>query len=67
MRNGRVKFFNLKSKFGFITDIQEAKEYYVHAKDLAEEVKEGDLVEFEIVALKRGPVAVNVKKKSKTE
>lgn len=62
MRNGRVKFFNAKSKFGFITDIQEGKEYYVHAKDIAEEVKEGDLVEFEIVTLKRGPAAVQVKK-----
>lgn len=62
MKKGRVKFFNTKSLFGFIIDGQDLHEYYVHAKDLLEEVKEGDVVVFETKELKRGPVAIRVRK-----
>lgn len=62
MKKGRVRFFNTKSLFGFITGEQEARDYYVHAKDLLEEVKEGDVVVFETKELKRGPVAIRVRK-----
>ena len=61
MNKGRVKFFNTKSSFGFIAG-QDGREYYVHAKDLLEEVKEGDEVVYELKELKRGPAAIRVRK-----
>ncbi len=66
MTEGTVKFFNLKSHFGFIIDAETGKEYYVHEKDLLETVKEGDVVQFETKLLKRGTVAIKVKKKDNT-
>ena len=62
MHQGRIKFFNPKGKFGFITDLNDGKEYYVHAKDLLSTVQEGDTVEYELKILKRGPAAINVRK-----
>jgi CspA family cold shock protein len=62
MRTGTVKFFNQKNKFGFIIDDETKKEYYVHAKELTEEIKEGDRVEFELKPAKRGDECTRVKK-----
>lgn len=64
MPEGKVIFFNKKSKFGFIQGENETN-YYVHAKDLLDEVEADDIVEFEIRAAKRGLEAFQVKKKSK--
>ncbi|MCX6310822.1 MAG: cold shock domain-containing protein [Bacteroidetes bacterium] len=63
MRKGRVKFYNEKSGFGFVTDLENGNEYYVQEKYLLEKVAEADEVVFEIKILKRGPVAINVRKK----
>ncbi|HXC05743.1 MAG TPA: cold shock domain-containing protein [Bacteroidia bacterium] len=60
MKKGIVKFFNASQKFGFITSLDDKKDYYVHIKDLLSPVKEGDLVTFEIAATKRGEQAVKV-------
>lgn len=62
MRTGRVKFFNIKNKFGFIIDDETKKEFYVHAKETAEEIKEGDSVQFVLKPAKRGDECVQVKK-----
>jgi CspA family cold shock protein len=62
MRTGTVKFFNHKNKFGFIIDDETKKEHYVHAKDLIEEIKEGDRVAFELKPAKRGDECTKVKK-----
>jgi len=62
MREGKVKFFNIKNKFGFITDSKTGQEYYVHIKDIYSPVQEGDAVIFETSNSKRGEVAINVKK-----
>jgi cold shock CspA family protein len=62
MPKGKVKFFNVKNKFGFITDLISGKEYYTHSKNLAQAVKEGDTVTFEISESSRGPVAIHVQK-----
>lgn len=64
MPEGKVIFFNKKSKFGFIQG-EHATNYYVHAKDLLDEVEAEDLVEFEIRIARRGPEAFQVKKKGK--
>lgn len=62
MPEGKVKFFNVKNKFGFITENESGKEYYTHSKYLACPVKEGDLVTFEIAISSRGVVAKQVRK-----
>ncbi len=62
MHTGTVKFFNYKNKFGFIIDDETKKEYYVHAKALTEEIKEGDRVQYELVPAKRGDECAQVKK-----
>lgn len=61
MLKGKVIFFNQKSKFGFIRGADN-KEYYVHAKNLAEDAAQDDDVEFEVKQAKRGPEAINVRK-----
>ena len=38
MRTGIVKFFNQKTKFGFIIDDETKKEYYARAKNMEDEV-----------------------------
>ena len=60
MKKGVVKFFNRKSKFGFIRDLETGQEYYVHGKDISAPVDEGDQVTFELKEEKRGPAACNV-------
>ena len=62
MKKGKVKFFNEAKKFGFISCTDDGNDYYVHAKDLLEPVREGDTVSFDVQEMKRGPQAVNVKK-----
>lgn len=60
MKKGVVKFYNRKSRFGFIRDLETGQEFYVHAKDIKGQVDEGDLVTFELKEEKRGPAAINV-------
>jgi CspA family cold shock protein len=62
MLKGTVKFFNVKNKFGFITEDETGKEYYVHIKDVEGTIVENDKVSFELEDAKRGPQAVKVKK-----
>jgi len=64
MYSGTIKFFNQKSKFGFVKCNEDGKEYYVHAKDVETGVvlEAEDKVSFELKEAKRGPEAVNVKK-----
>jgi len=61
--NGKVKFFNEKNGYGFVT-AEDGKEYFVHSTGLAEGVRitENDDVTFEIVESDRGPKADNVQK-----
>ena len=61
MEQGTVKFFNDAKGFGFIIDNNSKEEYFVHVSGLNEEIKEGDVVEFEIKEGKKGLNAVNVK------
>jgi CspA family cold shock protein len=61
MKNGTVKFFNHSKGFGFIIEDDSKKEYFVHISGLIDEIKEGDVVEFELQEGKKGLNAVNVK------
>ncbi len=61
MKKGTVKFFNEAKGFGFITEDDSKEEYFVHISGLIDEIKEGDVVEFELKEGKKGLNAVNVK------
>ena len=61
MNKGTVKFFNESKGFGFIKEDESNKEYFVHVSGLIDEIREGDLVEFELQEGKKGMNAVNVK------
>ena len=61
MKKGTVKFFNETKGFGFITEEGGEKDYFVHSTGLAERIKDGDVVEFELAEDPKGMRAVNVK------
>ncbi len=59
-QTGTVKFFNSEKGFGFIKHDNSDQETFVHVSGLINEIKEGDKVEFEMQAGKKGMNAVNV-------
>ena len=61
MKQGTVKFFNQVKGFGFITEKDGDKDYFVHSTGLAETIKDGDSVEFELEEDPKGMRAINVK------
>ncbi len=62
MQRGTVKFFNDAKGFGFITPDGGGKDVFVHANDTdGAHLKEGDTVEFEVVAGRKGPQASGVR------
>jgi len=62
MAKGTVKFFNESKGFGFITEEETNKDYFVHVSGLVDDIREGDKVEFELQEGRKGLNAVNVKK-----
>jgi cold shock protein len=61
MSKGIVKFFNVTKGFGFIKDDESQNEYFVHVTGLIDQIKENDLVTFELQDGRKGLIAVNVK------
>ncbi len=61
MSKGTVKFFNDSKGYGFITEEGSDEDHFVHISGLIDEVREGDVVEFELQQGKKGLNAVNVK------
>lgn len=61
MNKGTVKFFNETKGFGFIKEESSEKDHFVHVSGLVDEIREGDLVEFELEEGRRGVNAVNVR------
>jgi len=61
-RNGRVEFFNDSKGFGFIKEAVTQEKYFVHVRGLLQDVKEGDMVSFELERGRNGMNAVRVKK-----
>lgn len=61
MKKGTVKFFNESKGFGFVTEEGSGTDYFMHISGLIDEVREGDVVEFELKEGKKGMNAVNVK------
>jgi cold shock CspA family protein len=60
-RKGKVTFFNNDKGFGFIRDHVSQESVFVHANNISFEIKENDVVNFEVEMGQRGPMAVNVK------
>ena len=61
MGKGTVKFFNESKGFGFITEEGVEKDHFVHISGLIDEIREGDIVEFDLKEGNKGLNAVNVK------
>jgi len=61
-RKGKVDFFDSSRGFGFIKDPDTQERFFVHVNSLTEEIREGDMVTFEIERGLKGMNAVRVKK-----
>jgi cold shock CspA family protein len=62
IRKGRVEFFDHSKGFGFIKEVETQEKFFVHVNSLTEEIREGDMVNFEIERGAKGMNAVRVKK-----
>jgi CspA family cold shock protein len=61
MPEGKVIFFNMKSKFGFIKENKTGTDYYFYIKKPLEKIEKNDKVTFEIKQAKKGLEAIHVK------
>lgn len=61
IRKGVIDFFNESKGFGFIKDLETKESVFVHVNNLLEEVKEGNLVTYEVEMGPKGPSAIKVK------
>jgi len=61
IRKGVVTFFNDSKGFGFIRDMENKQSVFVHANNLLEDIKENNIVIFEIGKGPKGPTALKVK------
>jgi cold shock CspA family protein len=61
IRKGIVTFYNESKGYGFIRDLESKESVFMHAKNLTEEVTEGNVVHFEVEQGPKGLVALNVK------
>ncbi|MBL4715065.1 MAG: cold-shock protein [Bacteroidetes bacterium] len=58
---GTVILYDSQQGHGFILPDESGKDVFVHQNGLIDEIKEGDVVEFELAEGKKGLNAVNVK------
>lgn len=61
VRKGIVTFFNDSKGFGFIKDSETKESVFVHINNVIDEIKEDNVVTFEVVMGQKGPTAVQVK------
>ncbi len=61
IRKGTVAFFNESKGFGFIRDSETKESVFVHVNNVLEDIKEGNLVSFEVEMGHKGPSAIKVK------
>jgi cold shock CspA family protein len=60
VRKGVVSFYNDSKGFGFIKDMENKQDVFVHANNVIGEIKEGNLVTYEVERGPRGLSAVRV-------
>jgi CspA family cold shock protein len=58
---GTVKFFNEAKGFGFIKPADSSEDVFVHVSGLIDEIRQNDVVEYEVERGRKGMTAVNVK------
>ncbi|MEN0005123.1 MAG: cold shock domain-containing protein [Bacteroidota bacterium] len=63
-KQGKVKFFNVEKGYGFIIDEQTNESYFVHVNNIDTDLEANDEVTFEVGSGPKGPIAINVQKKS---
>ena len=67
MTEGKVKWFNQKKGFGFISNAA-GNDIFVHYSDITDEksgpLREGELVVYELVQGEKGPKAAKVLRKT---
>ena len=65
MNEGKVKWFDSKKGYGFVSNISDDKDYFVHFSEIQSDsfktLEEGQKITFEIGEGPKGPVATNVK------
>ncbi|MCO6500270.1 MAG: cold shock domain-containing protein [Vicingus serpentipes] len=61
VRKGTVSFFNDSKGFGFIVDSETKESIFVHVNNTEEEIKENNIVSFEVEMGLKGPNAIRVK------
>jgi len=61
IRKGIVSFFNDSKGYGFIKDMETKESVFVHVNNVIDEIKEGNLVSYEVEMGHKGPAAVRVK------
>ena len=61
VRRGVVSFFNESKGYGFIKDLETKESIFVHVNNTVEEIKEGNLVTFEVEKGHKGLAAIKVK------
>ena len=61
VRKGIVSFFNESKGFGFIKDMETKESVFVHVNNVIDEIKEGNIVSYEVEMGHKGPAAAKVK------
>jgi len=61
VRKGIVTFFNDSKGYGFIKDSESQESIFVHVNNLLEEIKEGNVVNYEVERGPKGYTATQVK------
>ena len=61
IRKGVVSFFNDSKGYGFIKDMETKESVFVHVNNVIDEIREGNLVIYEVEMGQKGPNAVRVK------
>lgn len=60
IRKGVVTFFNESKGFGFIKDRETMESVFVHVNNVLEDIKENNMVTYEVEMGQKGPTAVRV-------
>ena len=67
MPSGKIKWFNSKKGYGFITDDKTQKDIFLHVSALEDSklrvLKENQVITYDIKEEKDKPQAINIKKK----
>lgn len=61
IRKGVVSFYNDSKGYGFIKEKDTNESFFVHVNNIEEEIKENNMVTFEIGNGPKGPTAIKVK------